>query len=96
MSEIPRTAVAGDGQEVRVEPSVHKVFLELEQPTESDPRSDLDRLRDGLRAAGLSAAVDRTLLSDLPSTLRRSKGAIRRMMPWLSPSTWERRRLSDR
>ena len=74
--EIPRTAITGDGHEVSVEPSVRRVHLELDRPSEYDTRSDMERLRSALRSEGLEVVVDLDLLSELPTTLRRSKFAV--------------------
>ncbi len=74
--EIPRTAMAGDGHEVIVEPSVRRVRLELDQPSEHDTRSDIERLRSALRSEGLEVVADLDLLSQLPTTLRRAKFAV--------------------
>ena len=71
--ELPKTATAGSGREVAVEPGVHKVVVDLGEPSAHDTTGDLERLRQALGREGFEAEVDLDMLRGLPDPLRRSK-----------------------
>jgi uncharacterized 2Fe-2S/4Fe-4S cluster protein (DUF4445 family) len=70
--ELPRTATTGVGREVAIEPSIHKVYLELDPPSDEDTRSDLERLQAALGTAGFETTPDLVMLRALPASLRES------------------------
>ena len=70
LMRIPKAATMGRGRFVRVEPNVHKVFVELDEPHLEDQRSDLERLLAALEAEGYGARVGLDLLRELPGALR--------------------------
>jgi len=69
----PKAALAGVGRHVILRPAVQKRYLELDEPTLEDQRSDLQRVRD---------AID-----DLE--LRVELGALRRLGRTLRESDWK-------
>jgi uncharacterized 2Fe-2S/4Fe-4S cluster protein (DUF4445 family) len=74
--ESPRTATTGLGREVAVEPAVHKVIVELAEPSAHDTRSDLSRLREGLLAAGHRFEIVPPALRALAGTARAAAGDL--------------------
>lgn len=68
--ELPRTATTGVGREVPVEPSIRKIALELELPSDQDTRSDLRRVEQALAEAGFRVELNLETLETLPGALR--------------------------
>jgi uncharacterized 2Fe-2S/4Fe-4S cluster protein (DUF4445 family) len=66
----PKAATVGVGRQVILRPAVVKRYLELDEPTLSDQRSDAERLADGLEDLG--AHVPLPVLRELPGLLRRA------------------------
>jgi uncharacterized 2Fe-2S/4Fe-4S cluster protein (DUF4445 family) len=72
VSGLSKAATMGIGRLVLLEPNVRKLFLELKEPDLEDQRSDVERLRDALRAKGHRMEFSLAVLRTLPSTLRES------------------------
>src|SRR6201989_2707757 len=66
----PKAALAGVGRHVILRPAVQKRYLELDEPTMEDQRSDLARVLAAMYDAELRVPVD--LLRTLGRTLRES------------------------
>lgn len=64
----PKAATVGVGRQVILRPALQKRYLELEEPTLSDQRTDLDRLLDAMDDLELRAEAG--LLRRLPRVLR--------------------------
>src|SRR6185312_6835301 len=64
----PKAALAGVGRHVILRPAVQKRYLELEEPTLDDQRSDLERVRDAMD--DLELRVEVGVLRKLGRTLR--------------------------
>jgi len=67
---VPKAATMGLGRLVILDPNVRKVYVELEEPTLHDQRSDVARLRDALEVEGHDMAAEVPVLRSLPSVLR--------------------------
>src|SRR5438874_13343772 len=67
---VPKAATMGLGRLVILDPNVRKVYVELEEPTLHDQRSDVTRLRDALEVEGHDMAAEVPVLRSLPSVLR--------------------------
>src|SRR6266702_1633942 len=67
---VPKAATMGLGRLVILDPNVRKVYVELEEPTLHDQRSDVARLRDALEAEGHDMTAEVPVLRTLPSVLR--------------------------
>lgn len=70
MMTSPKAALLGYGRHVALDPNVHKVFLQLAEPTLEDQRSDIQRVNDALRDAGFEPRATLSVLQALPKTLR--------------------------
>ncbi|HKN48011.1 MAG TPA: ASKHA domain-containing protein [Candidatus Polarisedimenticolia bacterium] len=68
----PKTAMFGVGRQVLLDPNVHKVHLRLEEPGLHDQRSDFERLKGALNAAGFAMSADLSVLRALPGALRQA------------------------
>lgn len=69
----PKAALMGMGRHVVLAPSVHKVYLELEEPSLADQRADLARLLSALeREEGIAAHAGLSVWRTLPKTLRQA------------------------
>ncbi|GAB2466137.1 ASKHA domain-containing protein [Jatrophihabitans fulvus] len=66
----PKAATVGVGRQVILRPAVQKRYLELDEPTLSDQRSDLERVLDAIDDLELHA--DLHVLRRLPKVLRES------------------------
>jgi uncharacterized 2Fe-2S/4Fe-4S cluster protein (DUF4445 family) len=64
----PKAATVGVGRQVILRPAVQKRYLELDEPSLSDQRSDIERVLDGLD--DLELRVDLTVLRTLGRVLR--------------------------
>jgi uncharacterized 2Fe-2S/4Fe-4S cluster protein (DUF4445 family) len=69
----PKTAMAGTGRPVLLDANVRKVHLRLDEPELDDQRSDLQRVRDHLRAEGFACSAGLDLLRMMPGALRRHR-----------------------
>jgi len=66
----PKAALLGYGRHVALDPNVHKVFLQLAEPTLDDQRADIQRVKDALRDAGFEPHPTISVLQALPKILR--------------------------
>ncbi len=66
----PKAATVGVGRQVILRPAVQKRYVELDEPTLADQRTDLVRLRDAVDDLSLEAGID--VLRELPGALRRA------------------------
>jgi uncharacterized 2Fe-2S/4Fe-4S cluster protein (DUF4445 family) len=66
----PKAATVGVGRQVILRPSLQKRYVELDEPTLHDQRTDLERLRDAVD--DLDLHVDAGVLRRLPRVLRSS------------------------
>ncbi|MCY4086678.1 MAG: ASKHA domain-containing protein [Actinomycetia bacterium] len=66
----PKAATVGVGRQVILRPALQKRYLELDEPTLQDRRTDLERLRNAMEDLKLRVEVD--LLRRLPRVLRES------------------------
>jgi uncharacterized 2Fe-2S/4Fe-4S cluster protein (DUF4445 family) len=64
----PKAATVGVGRQVILRPALQKRYVELEEPTLVDQRTDLDRLRDAID--DLEFSVDLHALRRLPTVMR--------------------------
>jgi uncharacterized 2Fe-2S/4Fe-4S cluster protein (DUF4445 family) len=64
----PKAATVGVGRQVILRPAVVKRYLELEEPTLTDQRSDAERIGDALE--DLAPSMGLAVLRELPRTLR--------------------------
>ncbi|MEM4723921.1 MAG: 2Fe-2S iron-sulfur cluster-binding protein, partial [Candidatus Hadarchaeum sp.] len=64
--------VEGLEKELKFNPLIKKYFVELPQPTLSDPKPDLERILDGLKANNVDfVETDYKILGELPEVLRK-------------------------
>ncbi|HEX6149978.1 ASKHA domain-containing protein [Nocardioides sp.] len=66
----PKAATVGVGRQVILRPALQKRYVELEEPTLADQRTDLDRLTDAITDLELTA--DLAVLRRLPMVLRQA------------------------
>jgi uncharacterized 2Fe-2S/4Fe-4S cluster protein (DUF4445 family) len=66
----PKAATAGVGRQVILRPALQKRYVELDEPSLSDQRTDLERLRDAVDDLELRVELD--VVRRLPATLRES------------------------
>jgi uncharacterized 2Fe-2S/4Fe-4S cluster protein (DUF4445 family) len=66
----PKAATLGVGRQVILRPALQKRYVELEEPTLSDQRTDLQRLRDAIE--DLELTPDLHVLRRLPGVLRQA------------------------
>ena len=72
-----RLQTEGEDLEVGVEPLIQKVFLGLDPPTLSDPRSDLTRVIDGIyERKGIKPSIDFILSKEISSILREGEWTV--------------------
>ncbi len=64
----PKAATAGVGRQVILHPALQKRYIELEEPSLADQRTDLQRVRDAVDDLELQVEVD--VLRRLPGVLR--------------------------
>jgi uncharacterized 2Fe-2S/4Fe-4S cluster protein (DUF4445 family) len=67
---VPKAATMGLGRLVILDPNVRKVYLELEEPSLHDQRSDIARLRDALTKEGHDMVAGVAVLRALPQVFR--------------------------
>ncbi len=70
----PKAATVGVGRQVILRPAVQKRYLELESPSLSDQRSDVDRVLQAID--DLELRVDPGLLREIGGVLRRNSFAV--------------------
>ncbi|MBI5301122.1 MAG: DUF4445 domain-containing protein [Chloroflexi bacterium] len=68
----PKAALLGYGRHVALSPNVAKIFLQLDEPTLDDQRSDLQRVIVALDHEGYQVHADLAVWRALPQTLRGS------------------------
>ncbi len=66
----PKAATVGVGRQVILRPAVQKRYVELDEPTLSDQRTDLARLLDAID--DLEPRADLHVLRRLPTVLRQA------------------------
>ena len=69
---VPKAATMGRGRLVILDPNVRKVYLQLPEPSLTDQRSDMVRLRDALTAEGHDMVAELKVLRTLPDALRKA------------------------
>lgn len=72
----PKAALLGYGRHVILDPNLHKVYLQLEEPTLEDQRSDLARLLAALHDAGYAVRSGLHVWRALPQILRANDFAV--------------------
>ncbi len=72
--------VEGAERETALEPNISKFFVEMEEPTLEDQRSDFDRLRDALAEKIPRVRADLDILRQLPDALRNDHFAVTAVM----------------
>jgi uncharacterized 2Fe-2S/4Fe-4S cluster protein (DUF4445 family) len=70
----PKAATVGVGRQVILRPALQKRYVELEEPSLRDQRTDLERIRDAIDDLDLSVEVD--LLRRLPRVLREASFCV--------------------
>ncbi len=66
----PQAALLGYGRHVAIDPNVAKVYLELQEPSLEDQRSDLQRVVAAIDKEGYAAHAIPAVWRELPKTLR--------------------------
>lgn len=72
----PKAALLGYGRHVILDPNLHKVYLQLDEPTLEDQRSDLARLLAALHDAGYAVRSGLHVWRALPQMLRANDFAV--------------------
>ncbi len=72
----PQAALMGMDRQVTLEPNVHKIALQLQEPSLEDQRSDYTRIRDALVEEGFEVHTSVHLLRRLPALLRRADWSV--------------------
>ncbi len=70
----PKAATVGVGRQVILRPAVQKRLIELEEPTLSDQRTDIQRVREALD--DLQLTIDPAVLRTIGTTLRTAKWTV--------------------
>ena len=70
----PKAATVGVGRQVILRPAVQKRLIDLEEPTLSDQRTDIQRVREALD--DLELTIDPTVLRTIGTTLRGAKWTV--------------------
>ncbi|MBU6312535.1 MAG: DUF4445 domain-containing protein [Actinomycetales bacterium] len=70
----PKAATVGVGRQVILRPAVQKRLIELEEPTLSDQRTDIQRVREALD--DLELTIDPAVLRTIGTTLRTAKWTV--------------------
>jgi uncharacterized 2Fe-2S/4Fe-4S cluster protein (DUF4445 family) len=73
---VPKAATMGLGRLVILDPNVRKVFVELAEPTLTDQRSDVERLRDALTKEGYDMAAGVAVMRTIPKVMREAEFRI--------------------
>ncbi len=69
----PKAATMGLGRLVILDPNVRKVFLELSEPSLTDQRSDVVRLKDALTEEGHDMVAGVAVMRTIPSVFREAE-----------------------
>ena len=77
----PKAATVGVGRQVILRPALQKRYLELEEPTLRDQRTDLERIRDAVD--DLSLTVDARFLGRYPGRSA-ARSSVSRRSSWTS------------
>ncbi|TME24409.1 MAG: DUF4445 domain-containing protein, partial [Chloroflexi bacterium] len=67
---VPKAATMGLGRLVILDPNVRKVYLELNEPSMEDQRSDVARLKDALTVEGHDMVAGVSVLRTIPGVFR--------------------------
>ncbi len=70
----PKAATVGVGRQVILRPAVQKRLIELDEPTLSDQRTDIQRVREALD--DLELTIDPSVLRTIGTTLRAAKWTV--------------------
>ena len=70
---VPKAATMGLGRLVILDPNVRKVFLELSEPSLTDQRSDVVRLKDALTEEGHDMVAGVAVMRTIPSVFREAE-----------------------
>ena len=70
---VPKAATMGLGRLVILDPNVRKVFLELSEPSLTDQRSDVVRLKDALIEEGHDMVAGVAVMRTIPSVFREAE-----------------------
>ena len=73
---VPKAATMGLGRLVILDPNVRKVFLQLAEPSLTDQRSDVMRVREALTEEGHDMVAGIAVLRTLPPVLREAAFAV--------------------
>jgi uncharacterized 2Fe-2S/4Fe-4S cluster protein (DUF4445 family) len=76
MMTAPKAALLGYGRHVLLDPNVHKVYLQLPEPSLEDQRPDVKRVTDGLSAEGFEVRAVPAVWRALPKLLRSNNFAL--------------------
>lgn len=74
LSTRPKAATVGVGRQVILRPAIQKRYLELNEPTLSDQRTDIERIGDALD--DLEVFADLSVLRTLPTILRQAQWKV--------------------
>jgi uncharacterized 2Fe-2S/4Fe-4S cluster protein (DUF4445 family) len=72
----PKAALMGFEQHVILDPNVHKVFLQLAEPSLEDQRTDFQRIKEALAVKGFDVVVKMPALRTIPRTIRQAHWQI--------------------
>ena len=72
----PKAALMGFEQHVILDPNVHKLYIELDQPSLEDQRPDFERIRDALAEKGYEVTTPLPVLRQLPKIMRKANWNI--------------------
>jgi len=70
---VPKAATMGLGRLVILDPNVRKIFLELAEPSLTDQRSDVVRLKDALTEEGHDMVAGVAVMRTIPQVLREAE-----------------------
>lgn len=70
LAQAPQAALTGVGRRIALDPNVHKIPLELEEPSLEDQRSDFTRIHEALAGQGFEVRASVHVLRQLRRVLR--------------------------
>jgi len=73
---VPKAATMGLGRLVILDPNVRKILVELAEPTLTDQRSDVERLRDALTEEGYDMVAGVPVMRTIPKVMREAEFRI--------------------
>jgi uncharacterized 2Fe-2S/4Fe-4S cluster protein (DUF4445 family) len=73
---VPKAATMGLGRLVILDPNVRKIFVELAEPSLTDQRSDVERLRDALTEEGYDMVAGVPVMRTIPAVMREAEFRI--------------------